>query len=104
MSEVLINIFDIYCLINLFILYLVTPVLGVTMEDEEKSFLKTVFIYQYATYTSSINKINMLGVIILEIIVTLCTLGSNVVIFIGMSMLEIFLSICDLFYLIFKKK
>lgn len=102
MSEILINIFSYYCVINLFILYLV-PVLDAKMEDEEKSFWRYIFIYQYFIYKSSINEINMLGIIILEIIVTVCTFGSSVLIFIGMSILEIFLAICNLFCLVFKK-
>ena len=104
MNEALVNIFGIYFFLNLLILYLVAPVLDANMNEDEKSFWKYIFIYQYAVYKSSINEINTPGIIILEIIVTLCTFGSSILIFIGMSILGIFLAICELFCLIFKKR
>lgn len=103
MNEILINIFGTYCFINLIITYMVRPALDANMDDEEKSFWRYVFIYQYCTYKSSKDSINTLGIIILEIIVTLCTFGSSVLIFIGLSVVEVFLAICSLFCLIFKK-
>lgn len=103
MNEILINIFGIYGFINLIITYIVPFILDVGMDDEKKSFWRYIFIYQYCTYKSSKDSINILGIIILEIIVTLCTFGSSVLIFIGMSILEVFLGICSLFCLIFKK-
>lgn len=104
MNETLVNIFGIYCLFNILSLYLIAPILGANMDEDEESFWKYVFVYQYSTYKSSVNKINTLGIIILETIVTLCTFVSSILIFVGMGILEIFLAICDLFYLIFKKR
>lgn len=103
MHETLINIFGIYGFINLIITYIVSLMLDENMDDKEKSFWRYVFIYQYCTYKSSKDSINTLGIIILEISVTLCTFGSSVLIFIGLSILAIFLAICKLFCLIFKK-
>jgi hypothetical protein len=103
MNETLINIFGIYGFINLIITYIVPLMLDADMDDKEKSFWKYVFIYQYCTYKYSKDSINTLGIIILEIIVTLCIFGSNILIFVGLSVLEIFLAICKLFCLIFKK-
>lgn len=103
MNETLINIFGIYCFINLIITYTVPLVLDANMDDKEKSFWRYVFVYQYCTYKSSKDSINTLGIIILEIIVTLCTFGSSVLIFITLSVIEAFLAICNLFCLIFKK-
>ena len=103
MNETLINIFGIYGFISLIITYIVPLMLDADMDNEEKSFWRYIFIYQYCTYKSAKDSINTLGIIILEIIVTLCTFGSSVLIFIGMSILEAFLAICYLFCLIFKK-
>ena len=103
MNETLINIFGIYSFINLIITYIVPLILDASMDDKEKSFLRYIFIYQYCTYKSSKDSINTLGIIILEIIVTLCTFGSSILIFIGLSIVEVFLAICNLFCLIFKK-
>ncbi len=104
MNKTLVDIFGFYCFINFIITYIVPIMLDADMNDEEKSFWRYVFIYQYGTYKYSKDSINTLGIIILEIIVTLCTFGSSVLIFIGLSILEIFLAMCALFCLIFKKR
>lgn len=104
MNETLVNIFGIYCFLNFLVLYLITPILDVNMDDKEKSFWKYVFICQYCTYKFSRDSINIFGIIILEIIVTLCTFITSVLIFVGMGILETLLSICKLFCWIFKKR
>lgn len=104
MNETLINIFGIYCVINLIVTYTIPLLLDADMDECEKTFWKSVFIYQYSAYKSSKDEINIIGIIILEIIITLCTFASSVLIFLGMSAIEIFLAICELFYWIFKKR
>lgn len=104
MNEILVGILGVYMIVNVIITYIIPLILDSTMDDKEKSFLRYIFIYQYCTYKSSKDSINTLGIIILEIIVTLCTFGSSILIFIGLSIVEIFLAIGKLFYLIFKKR
>lgn len=104
MNEILFDIFGIYCFLNFLSLYLIVPVLDANMDDEEKSFWRYVFIYQYSAYQSAKDSINMLGIIIFEILVTLGTFVASIMIFVGMSILETFLAICKLFCWIFKKR
>lgn len=104
MNETLSTIFGLCGVINLIITYTIPILLDADLEEHEKTFWRYVFIYQYSAYKFSKDELSTIGMIILEIIITLCTFASSVYIFISMGMLEIFLAICHLFFLIFKKR
>lgn len=104
MNETLSTIVGLHCVINLVITYIIPLLLDADMEEHEKTFWRYVFIYQYSAYKFLKDELSIIGLIILEIIITLCTFASNVYIFFGMGAIEIFLAICHLFFLIFRKR
>lgn len=104
MNEILFTIFGLYCTANLIITYIIPLLLDAYMDKHEKTFWRYVFIYQYSAYKYSKDELSTIGIIILEIIVTLCTFVSSVCIFLIMGIIEIFLAICNLFFLVFKKR
>lgn len=65
---------------------------------------KTIFIFQYELYECIKDELNMFGVIILELIVTILTFGTNIMLFIIAVIGWIFTLLWKLFYLIFKKR
>lgn len=66
--------------------------------------LKTIFIFQYELYECIKDKLNMFGVIILELIVTIFTFGTSIMLFIIAVIDWIFTLLWKFFYLIFKKR
>ena len=70
----------------------------------EKNKLKLIFMYQYAVYQLSKDKLNAAGILILEIITTLSVWFLNILILIVMCAWYILSAVWDLFYFIFKKR
>lgn len=65
---------------------------------------KTIFIFQYELYECIKDELNMFGIIILELIVTILTFGTSIMLFIIAVIGWIFTLLWKLFYLIFKKR
>ena len=63
-----------------------------------------VFVFQYALYDSVKDKLNMLGIIILEALVTLLTFGASVMMFVMGVIVWLFMLSWKLFYFCFKKR
>ena len=63
-----------------------------------------IFVFQYALYDSVKDKLNMIGIIILETLVTLLTFGASVMMFIVGVIVWLFILSWKLFYFIFKKR
>ena len=63
-----------------------------------------LFIFQYALYDSIKDKLNLLGIIILEALVTLLTFGASVMMFIVGIIVLLFILSWKLFYFCFKKR
>lgn len=63
-----------------------------------------IFIFQYALYDSVKDKLNMLGIIILEALVTLLTFGASVMMFVMGVIVWLFMLSWKLFYFCFKKR
>ena len=66
--------------------------------------LKTIFVFQYKLYECIKDELNMFGIIILELIVTILTFGASIMLFIIAGVALIFESLWRLLYLIFKKR
>lgn len=69
-----------------------------------KSILKKIFMYQYAVYEIAKDDINLVGIIILEILVTFSVWFLNVIIFVIICLYYLLAAICKLFYFVFKKR
>jgi hypothetical protein len=63
-----------------------------------------LFVFQYALYDSVKDKLNLLGIIILETLVTLLTFGASVMMFIVGVIVWLFIMTWKLFYFCFKKR
>lgn len=72
--------------------------------SSKKNFIRCIFMYQFALWEYLSEEINMAGMIILEILVTLSVWFLNIIIFFCLLFLLIMKGICLLFYAIFKKK
>lgn len=70
----------------------------------EMSFIKTVFMYQFAVYEMVKDKVNTVGIIILEILVTFSVWFLNIILFILACGTLILWVICFLFSIIFARK
>ena len=70
----------------------------------EKNKLKLIFMYQYAVYQLSKDKLNAAGILILETITTLSVWFLNILIIVFMCLWYILSGMWDLFYFCFKKR
>ena len=69
-----------------------------------KNKLKLIFMYQYALYKITEDKLNIAGIIILEILLTLSAWFLNLLVFVILCIWYILSAIWDLFYFVFKKR
>lgn len=72
--------------------------------NNKKDFLGCVFTYQILVYIITKDHINLIGIIILEVIVSFLVLPINIITFIVLILLLIVIMICKLFYFLFKKR
>lgn len=93
-----------YAFIFIFVGVLGSIVMIDFYDEIHGSIIKTVFMYQYAVYELTKDKLNEFGILILETITTLSVWFLNVIIFIIICLYHILRLICKLFYLIFKKR
>lgn len=66
-----------------------------------QSRIKQIFMYQYIVYKLASERLNLAGVIILEIITTLSVWFLNIIIFIFICLWYVFSTIWNLFYFLF---
>ena len=65
---------------------------------------KVIFVFQYKIYKNIKDKLNIFGIIILEAIATILTLGASLLLFITSVIIWMFVLIWKLFYFVFKKR
>lgn len=70
----------------------------------ERNKLKIIFMYQYAVYQLSKDKLNTAGILILETITTLSVWFLNILILVVMCLWYVLSGVWNLFYLCFKKR
>ena len=101
----LINVFGLYYLFC-FVLIGIGGSLVLTSDFDElfENKLKLIFMYQYALYKITEDKLNLVGIIILEILLTLSVWFLNVLIFVILCIWYVISAIWNLFYFIFKKR
>ena len=80
--------------------------LAITSNFEElfENKLKLIFMYQYALYKIAEDKLNLAGIIILEILLTLSAWFLNVFVFVILCLWYVLSAIWNLFYFVFKKR
>lgn len=93
-----------YLFIFLFVGVLGSIVIALEWDNLFEHKFVLIFIYQYAIYALTHDKLNIVGIIILEILVTVSVWFLNVIIFICVCFYYIVWAICRLFYLFFKKR
>ena len=96
------NILGTYLIIS--VLVFLFSAIPVSINKCEPFSWKAIFIFQYALYTYMKDELNLLGIVILETIVTILTFGSSVILAIMIAITWILLSSWKLFYFIFKKR
>ena len=80
------------------------PIVLNSDEFELDNPIKYIFMYQYIVYKMIKDKINIVGIILLETFVTFSVWFLNIIIAIIIIVSFIFCSICGLFFLIFQKR
>ena len=102
------NILQILQLYYLFVFVFVGIGGSLILLDEgllhERNKLKIIFMYQYAVYQLSKDKLNAAGILILETITTLSVWFLNVLVIVFMFLWYILSAIWNLFYWCFKKR
>lgn len=73
-------------------------------DDLFKNKLKLIFMYQYMLYEIAEDKLNIAGIIILEILLTLSAWFLNLFVFVILCLWYILSAIWGLFYFVFKKR
>lgn len=90
--------------------FIATIFVSIDLDGSDYNFfsLESIFVFQYELYHSLKDKLNVFGIIILEIIVTILTFGISTIlaVMIGTSGIFVltFKLAWKLFYLIFKKR
>lgn len=97
-------IFAYYLFIFLFVGVLSSIVIALEWDDLFEHKFVLIFMYQYAIYALTKDRLNIVGIIILEILATASVWFLNVIIFICVCFYYIVWAICRLFYLFFKKR
>ena len=101
------DVLSILGLYYLFVFIFVGIGASLSLMDEvlyERNKLKLIFMYQYAVYQLSKDKLNAAGILILETITTLSVWFLNVLIIVFMCLWYILSGIWNLFYWCFKKR
>ena len=98
-----------FCLYIIYLFFLFIGIGGtlscINFEEELlKNKLRLIFMYQYALYQIAKDDLNLTGIIILEILLTISAWFLNVAIFVFICLWYIFSTIWNLFYFVFKKR
>lgn len=91
-----------YIAFSVIILFITAPILD-TYGYKLFSW-KTIFIFQCELYEDVKDELNIFGILILELITTILTLGTSLMLFIISIVAWIFKLLWKLFYLIFRKR
>lgn len=74
-------------------------------ESEIKHYpLKTIFVFQDKLYNYAKYELNIFGIIILEIIITVLTLGASIMMLVTLVTIWVFMLIWKAFCFVFKKR
>ena len=94
------DILYIYSLVSILLfIFSVTPL---SKDDYESFSWKAIFVFQYELYKHMKDKLNMLGIVILETIITILTFGSSIIMFIIILITCTFMLSLELFCFVFK--
>lgn len=96
------DIIGTYIIINIIILSITLPKLY--FDDSKFSTFKTISIFQWTLYEDIKDKLNIFGIIILEIIITMLTLGTSLTLLIGIIVIKMLSLFWKIFCFVFKKK
>lgn len=97
-----VSIIGFYALVSVLMFLFATTILS--NEFDCVYGFQCIFIFQYALYDSVKDKLNLLGIIILEALVTLLTFGASAMMFVVGVIIWLFILIWKLFYFCFKKR
>jgi Zn-dependent membrane protease YugP len=96
------EILCIYSLVSM--LVFVFSAAPLSKNDYEVYSLKAIFVFQYEAYKHMKDELNILGIVILETIITVLTLGSSIIMFITFLITYTFMLIWELFCFVFQKR
>lgn len=96
------SILSIYYIISIFMFLFSMIPLGI-YNDKFYSW-KNIFVFQRWLYDNMKDRLNMLGIIILEIIVTVLTFGASVTLFVTTVIVSVLVLCWKLYCFVFKKR
>lgn len=97
-----VDILCIYLLVSM--LVFIFSAAPLSKNDYEVYSLKAIFVFQYEAYKHMKDELNMLGIVILETIITVLTFGSSIIMFITFLIIGTLMLIWEIFCFVFQKR